>query len=450
MMSALGDYVHYEAKNYINYGLSKRNKNSMKNLSSSFQAYKQKRMENIKPKVGSQTLKILEERLKRQSDQFINNDKKVCEGQEENLKEEFFKKLAEISTADVMEVFQNRTKWKSEYLSQYTTLSKEEIENRRSILKNFQNKLDNILKNGALGAVTSEELLEIQKIYEDFTKKQINGPITASLLGTLQKEMDQYRYYTWISNLAGAFGEMFVAACADTADQVASNKIIEVMKGVKGDDRSSGIFTINEIATEAQSEIKKYFQDYDMGDHFELNKTQDKVDVDITVNNENVLATVKNYGTNRSVTLQKQLSLFYTLLYLNREGNFANHWLNIHAIHKDGKQVPIDKELENIIAFEVRYEGLVSGNPLKQGQHANIFVFMNYRTGDVVIESTYDILNNPNVENLVIVRPSLEKIHLNNIWQSDSAENRIAKLLIQTHQTNLHVTYRGVKEKLKV
>ena len=110
MMSALGDYVHYEAKNYINYGLSKRDKDSMKNLSSSFQAYKQKRMENIKPKVGSQTLKILEERFKKQSDQFINNDKKVCEGQEENLKEEFFKKLAEISTADVMEIFQNRTK----------------------------------------------------------------------------------------------------------------------------------------------------------------------------------------------------------------------------------------------------------------------------------------------------------------------------------------------------
>lgn len=448
-MSALGDYIHYEAENYLQYGTSKRE--NYENLSLSFQAYKKKRMKSIQPKINSQTIKILEERLKKQSDLFTSPDKGKTQSKRDNLKEEFFRALSSISTAEVMEQFQNRTQWKSQYLNKYPTLDKQTIEEKRQLLRNFQDKVKKILQEGSLGSAKEEDLMELQQIYEKFTKKKNSGEITESLLGQMQEELDQYRYYTWISNLAGAFGEMFVSACQDTAEDVSINTIEKVMKGIKGNDTSSGQFKIKEIEESAREQIKTYFKDYDMGDHFELNKTQDKVDVNITVNNEDVFASVKNYGSNRSVTLQKNLSLFYTLLYLNREGNFANHWLNLHAEHKDGKRISSNSktEIDDIMAFEIRYEGLVSGNPLKESQHSNVFVFMNYKTGEVFVKSTYDILNDIDIEKLIPIRPNPASITIHNKWSPNGADNRIANLLIKMHQTNVHVSYRGNKTLLQ-
>ena len=61
------------------------------------------------------------------------------------------------------------------------------------------------------------------------------------------------------------------------------------------------------------------------GTRYILGTSPNKVDVEMDINREEVLASVKNYKNTSKVTLQAQTSLLAALLKLNDEGNYANH-----------------------------------------------------------------------------------------------------------------------------
>ena len=430
-MSALGDYIHLRAANYTAHGTTMK---GTYDAIGSYENYKKKRAAAIK-EVKPATIATLKQRLKKDSGiqekkDKVNNDQDFQE--KINMIYEF---LAERATDGVIGWYEGNAKtgggWSYTGDYQYLkgkTISKEEIMKKRALVDEINKLLDKIQIDGQTGSAAQSDIDQVVNLY-----KQLGG--TKSSLGEIQDDINNFSYYTWISNLAGAFGELFVSACQDTAEGVAVNSVEDFLSGVVGGQGSS--ITLDKSAL--AKDVSSYITTDATGTKYSFGKSQDKVDVDIIVNRENVLATVKNYKDTSEVTLQGQTSLLAALVKMNNEGNYANHWLNCHAgrILKNNTAVEADKTLQ----FEIAYDALVGGNPLKEGaKQANVFVVMNRMTGDVMIKSTKDVLFKE-LDNIKI-SPSIVNIRLKNTINK-TYQDRITHILMQIHQRNLHVSYKS-------
>lgn len=229
---------------------------------------------------------------------------------------------------------------------------------------------------------------------------------------------------------------MMVAAAKDTVENQVIEECNRTIEGVVGNTRTGGKFLKAEVARD----LTPYgaLTDKD-GDHYIIKRTQDKVDVEIKVNQEDIFATVKNYHNPTQVTLQAQTSLFNALVALQREGNFGNHFLNAHA----GRNVRKNEDAQiadEAVRFELAYDALVGGNPLKEGaSQANVFVVFNRANGTVMVKQTKDILMNE--LDRIVRKPYIEKIRFVN-KAKDNISDRITSVLVQVHQLNLHVLYK--------
>ncbi len=430
-MSALGDYIHLKNVNYEKYGTSVRGKYDKID---NYQAYVQQRLSGIK-EVKSDTISILKKRLKGEADGQITKDKVEAEKRFQENIDKVYNALAQKTTQGLIGQFEGTSAWKpTDYEAvKASALGDGEIEQKRALIVTIYNLIDKITAAGNYGEASQQDISLLFDSYNRLTGKNLQA--SKSAYSFLQQDIDNYSYYNWISNVAGDFGEMFVAACQDTADGKAVEVFNNTIEGVVGNLRTGGKF----LKAEINRDLTPYGALTDKtGTHYIIKKTQDKVDVDIQVNEENVLATVKNYYNPSSVTLQKQTSLFNALVYLNRQGNFANHWLNAHAGRNNKKQ---DAQIaDDAVRFELAYDGLVGGNPLKEGAaQANVFVIFNRANGEVIVKSTKDILENE--LDKIVKKPEVSKIRLSN-KATKNINDRITHVLVQAHQLNLHVAYK--------
>lgn len=228
---------------------------------------------------------------------------------------------------------------------------------------------------------------------------------------------------------------MMVAAIKDTSEDQAVEVVNRTIEGVVGNLSSGGSFSKAEVARD----MTPYGMISDKnGDNYIIKRTQDKVDVAVKVNEEDIFATVKNYYNPGQVTLQAQTSLFYALVALQREGNFGNHFLNAHAGRNNKK--PDALVADDAVRFELAYDALVGGNPLKEGaSQANVFVVFDRKTGNVMVKQTKDILTNE--LDRIVRKPYIQKIRFDNKLR-ENVTDRITNILVQAHQLNLHVIYK--------
>lgn len=431
-MSALGDYIHLHTENYLTYGVAKKGRNPQK-----FKAQKNyilNRVKNIES-IKKSTISELELRLRANTIQATEKDKRKANFDIQDKINKLYEISAEHTQTGIMGYFYGTSlKGGWAYTDKYKdlkqlTLSSAEIERRKYVYEQLNKQITQLNKRGM---VTEQEITEIVNMYRDAGGTIPSTLGMESVLGHIQEAIQHSSFNTWRSHIVGEFGENLVAACADKVDTLATNELEKFLKqAVIGDKRTAITLDKKKVA----KDLSSFLSTDKEGNKYYFGSTQDKVDVNIQVKGQNVLASVKNYYDASSVTLQSDVSLFAALAFLESKNKFGTHWLNMHAGTLKGAN---RTEADEMLKQEIAYEALVSGNPLKgKVDNANVFIYLDRKTGRVFAKSTKDLLVND--INRIKITPNINHIVLDND-KSSKIQDRITQVLMDAHQTQLHVS----------
>ena len=429
-MSALGNYIHLHAENYLKYGVAK--KGETPKPFSGINNFLQNRLAGIKD-INDGTIKILEQRLKNNTVAQESQDKQNSNQDFQKKIDKLYELIAAHSSISSINSYLHGSSGivKPSNINRIESLalSRGEIERRKTLIQEIDLKIAEINKNQMATEAQIKELLNLYTAAGG--TKTFSQTGNKSILGQLQDAINETSYNTWISAVSGEFGEKLVAMCGDKAENLAIDELENYLKeAVIGDARTSITLSKDKVAKDLSSFLKTD----EKNNSYYLGTTQDKVDVKIQVNNEDVLANVKHYYNAEKVTLQSRVSLFSALAFLEQYDQFGTHWLNMHAGRLLGNRGSADQ----ILKEEIAYEALVSGNPLKKGvQGANTFVFIDRATGRVVVKKTKDILTSE--MNKVNIKPNINSLKLKNRY-TKNYQDRITGILMQAHATQLHVS----------
>lgn len=434
-MSAIGDYVHYSVSNYFTYGVSKEGERPYPFITPN--DFLKNRVSKIKT-VNEKTLEELKKRLEENSLANIKNDEKKNNLDMQLKINELYKIIAEHTETEALRSFMGSSKnswvytgkWKK--LLQEKSLSAEKIQFLKIMYNFLNNEIDKINKKSIVSVDEIDSIVSTyQNIFNEKLGKKYNNKI--SILGKIQEELQNMSFNSAYGHVAGEFGEGLVALCADEIEKISIKEVSEVLKkSVVGKETSE--ITLNKESV--SQDLSSYFKTDKTGNQYYFGKTQNKVDVKIRVNSENVLASVKNYynPTKTGVILQSYTNLFISLAFLENQQKFGTHWLNMHAGVLKGKD---RQEADEILKQEMAFEALVSGNPLKKGlDNANVFVLLDRKNGRAIVKSTKDILIKE--FDSITFSPKIENIILEN-RKGLTAPERISKILISAHQKNIKV-----------
>lgn len=451
-MSALGDYVHFSNENYREYGVAKKKQNPKPYSTIEVERYVKQRLIEANamstPALEKAAIE-LKRRMQRNVPAMLAKDKKMLDmdfQEKINKIYEILMKRADAGIAGGLIYGKNAFGYSGNKEKLFSKgLDKKTIEKKQKELDILNKEIDQINKNGFVSASTVQELASrFQKITNSIINEE-----AISDLGKLQKALLEYNFDTWSSLLYGDFGENFTAACSDAIDSASEDAVEQLLNEmVIGSQRSKISFNERELAVKLPTEkINKkqkrtIIYKNDSGEYV-LGYSQNKVDVDMTVNGVELLASVKDYYDSSKVTLQSQVNLLSSLIFLNnRINDFGNHWLNMHAGQLKGRgRTNADQILEKELAFEA----LVSGNPLKKNiKNANVFVYMERKTGQVIVKPVSEILLKN--FNLFSISPKTSNILFKNKWVGSkkssvlNANTRIAILLAEAHQRHFKVS----------
>lgn len=168
------------------------------------------------------------------------------------------------------------------------------------------------------------KLKQLTKLYTQFT--DIVPDQKFNTVAEVEKAIADFRYRGTIQEVAGNFGEQLVATCDDTAFNLSKRELVNFLqKAVQGDIRTEISFDKDFIM-----ENKANFLKTDStGTKYYLGTTQNKTDVQISIDDEDIFASVKDYaaepGTFKNPHLQS-VNLLQSLVFLNNYlSNFGNH-----------------------------------------------------------------------------------------------------------------------------
>ena len=300
---------------------------------------------------------------------------------------------------------------------------------------------------------------------------QTNGGVTTaylstqeaqSVLGKIQNALNGLTYTTVFNMLKGDFGEQLIYCARDASYYTGVRNANNEIEKVCGGHESQILFSPSDLVVDL-AEYDKYYKTMETTVEgkskqiYQLKTTKDKVDVSIIINQENMFASVKNYRdlnnmANTGMRLQKDINILYALIGLNNLKyleNFGNHYLNLHAhernVATNNNLTDELEESEKILKYEVAYEALASGNPLKATkERANTFVVIERKTGQVYAFSTKKMLeeNGADLNNFNFSPESIFSREYLNEYQ-DSVEARLANVLMQVHKAKVSVYYKA-------
>lgn len=440
--SALGEYVHLKADNYLKYGVARfGGKSDPFDVSERFL---NNRLSKVKS-VNKSTIDLLKARLTQNATSKILQEKGGVDLRFNEKIDTIWEMLASLTEAGAMGYAIGTSKGASwayaggnDDLYRENVKSKaltfDDIEKKRKEYDILQKKISTVNKNGI---ATEQELQEIIDMFDQLNvdfKATPDEPFE-SIISRMQSALGDCYINATKQAIVGDFGEHFVALADDYIYNFAADEFIaDLKKHVVGRQGSSWSITKENFAPVVQS----YMETDEYNNMFKVHTTQDKVDVEMTVNGKTVYGSVKNYYDASKVGLQSDVQLVATLIYLENRKQFGTHWLNMHAGRLRGNDSD-RKRADTMLEKEIGYEALVTGNPLKTNNNqANVFIHLNRANGDVQVWGTKDLLLNE--FHRLRINPRIDEIILNNKYSKISAEDRIAKLLLDAHQIEISVS----------
>lgn len=442
MGKALGDYIHLHRTNYKQYGTFRANQGS-----NSYQIYNdflKKRTKNLTT-VSKETIDVLKARIA--NDEKAKRERTIIEQEQYNQRlDQVYNQIQQFTSTELLKQFQIEQGFQKGLSNQFVSnniikgsITPKQLKNKVNILKQIKEMVKNLNDNKI--PATEKNINTLNKLYK---KLDINVPLDPSIestIGRIQKAIDDYSFDQILSNVAGRFGEELVFSVRDVGLGIVNKNLQSTIKeGVVGNEKTK--ITINKDSF--VTDVSEIFKSADMNNNqYIIKETQDKVDVQIIANRENVFASVKDYfdTSKKDVTLQKELSLLYSLTFLNNYlDDFGNHWINLHALNFNNKD---RKNADMILKQELAYEALVKGNPFKNGSvPANVFIVIDRASGKVFVDNTKDILlnkfNQIHLENDKIDSLNLQRQNK----KASSFEERIIRILSYLHQVKIHAGYK--------
>ena len=235
------------------------------------------------------------------------------------------------------------------------------------------------------------------------------------------------------ATINGVFGEALVNMADDGIKVLAGKELYQAIDSSLKTGFVSSTFQMDE--TMIKPSVADEYKMQTGINLYQAHKTQNKVDASIMINGQEVNASVKAY-TPKGNFLKPHLQDINLINALAAtEGQFANHWINLHLANYPFSTQEIDEVFQDTLA----YEALAAGNMLKKdAQIADTFVAIDAVNGVVYTATTADILNN-NISNFTF-HPSLGSIRFTN-EKASTWDARIAGILREIHQNKVAVMY---------
>lgn len=459
-MSALGDYIHLKVTNYRKYGIANETggntdtKPIFYNYCDSKDFIK-KRLNQVS-EISNEAINVLRSRLKANTPNTLTQEEKEWGRNQQQLIDYIYELLyTQVERVDkgattLMETTSGKGKFfdkntkqlktlstTSQWASSYSHSQLMQLRNQKQKqLKEIKSLINEI--NKGKQPQSDSNLKKLTKLYTEFTdiipNKQFNT------VAEIEKAIAAFRYTGIIQQVAGAFGEQLVAICDDTAENMGKREIVNFLQtAVQGDVRTEITFDKDLIVKGKANFLRT--TDESKNEYY-LGTTQDKTDVHIHINDEDIFASVKDYAAEPDVFKNPHLqsvNLLQSLTFLNNYlDNFGNHWLNMHAL-KTSSGWSGQKNADELLSKEIAYEALSSGSPFKQSTPANVFVYIDRAKGYVFVEKVSDLLIN-HFDRFVM--RSVEDITLKNrrVQSKDGIQDRIENILNQVHKINIGVS----------
>lgn len=453
-MSALGQYIHLYYSHYRDYGVA--HINETPKIANYSLSVIERRIKNQVRDIKKEAINELQRRLKLNSQSNLEKGKTEQAALQQKLLDEVYSLLYERLTK-VEDIDRLRQKAGGNYWSidenknrvhtlreahWATSLSVDELKKRRNQAKQIYQKIQKLIKeiNDQKSQQSLDKLLQLQRLYEKYTHLSYDS--NQHTLVAIQKAIKQHRYNNTKAQVSGDFGQMVVATLGDKIFKEVNQTVAQaVEQSVKGKQKTE-IFIDKSLISQNRGDsiFKQTTKD---GTQYYIKPTQNKVDVEIQIMDEDVLASVKTYSGTTGYSFRpdiQEVNLFYSILFLNSYSgleDIGNHWLNLHTTHPGKASRITNNQIDDIIKKQVAFQALSSGNPFKTNiNKANVFIYINRDTGQVYVKSIKDILFNDfsKIGGLNVI----SKIFLQN-HRSEKIEDRITNVLNQLHQKNLSI-----------
>ena len=452
-MSAIGNYIHLHAANYLTYGTFRRGQgeNSWVDSYNAQMKINKSRIDALAENNAeiNNTLDRLKEIIK---DESLNTENAGRQQLEKKWQQDANQAIQEcqnyiinqMSNTIISKSAVKKNIKESSDQTDYKNLIKA-VQVRNNIYKKIEqiNKNDNAIPQSTITQLLNlfDEFFALlgMKSFRNVYKGSLSNRNTLNQLYSMLRNMQISKFQ--LATFNGELGEYIIASCGNIALKEAGQAINDSLTSlIKGDEKSS--FSLDEslLPKKIQEELVKISDgQYNL---YRIQNTQNKVDVEIQFNDMNLGISVKNYKRRRKskgAHLQ-DISLIYQLAAAAE--NFGNHWLNIHSLDIE----PGRNQMDDALTQSIRYEALVSGNLMKgaSASLANVFIALDAQNGSVIAKTSYDILTQPGELSNFIIKPLVSSINLSsaNIFVEESYEARIANILNALRRYKIAVNYK--------
>lgn len=452
-MSAIGDYIHLHAANYLTYGTFRRGQgeNSWVDSYNAQMQINKSRIDALTANSAeiNNTLDRLKEIIK---DESLNTENAGRQQLEKKWQQDASQAIQEcqnyiinqMSNTIISKSAVRKNIKESSDQTDYKNLMKA-VQVRNNIYKKIEqiNKNDNAIPQSTITQLLNlfDEFFALlgMKSFRNVYKGSLSNRNTLNQLYSMLRNVQISKFQ--LATFNGELGEYIIASCGNIALREAGQAINDSLTSlIKGDEKSS--FSLDEslLPKKIQEELVKISDgQYNL---YRIQNTQNKVDVEIQFNDMNLGISVKNYKRRRKskgAHLQ-DVNLIYQLA--AAADNFGNHWLNIHSLDIESGR----NQMDDALTQSVRYEALVSGNLMKgaSASLANVFIAIDAQNGSVITKTSYDILTKSDEISNFIIKPLVSSINLSsaNVFVEESYEARIANILNALRRYKIAVNYK--------
>ena len=474
-MSAIGDYIHLNAKNYNKYGINRYGEENREQYN--FEKQKENiniRLQASKIKNQKQLEKALENILSTE-DTSENNAAIIRNEIERILNERFAETMGKINwntgniTANLQRA-KNVTIKSIEMDSKQQSIELKSIMTRVRAIEQARNSITNqeeqskltakinqiykelnlILTGAQRGMITELKNTSINKLKNQRIDLNSN---TQNLITTINSILKTYAAVPAINLQKGDLFEYAIALAPAVAKINVGENIDEYMKQlekqVSGGDRSRVVIDFDknnftEHLNLKQLEMKGYVVSESTKTAYSYGTSQEKIDVNLQWEGENLAISAKN------VNLQSPMGVHIlsgsSLLYLLQDENedFVNHYFNIIATHEDHENINADIEgAHEAMRYTLLFKALTGQTFGRTG--ATLFLVNdNTRNGGVHIFDIKGLINkaSDNLEpftNITANGQDIASIQINNI-RKKTYSDRITAYLAEVHKQKISAT----------
>lgn len=429
-MSALGDYIHYSAANYVKYG-NNLNSGSLEVLN--YQSIKNNILQKIET-AKSYDLTGLEDTLNNfllnPEDNSQDNSNKIQSAIQESMQEEFGRALGKIrwDTLDMEAQKKTASSAKTKLLKEIEKDGQEYTIRLDTILKQIrtiQNTLNNIedvktkkelnervktiyalLKQVLSEAKnTPQKIGDLRKQVDNLTKNPVKGNLqitsggkSESLITIINQTLIDYVQQPAINLQKGTLFEYLIAAAPLIGTDMSLKQIRkEIEKAVIGGDRQNVQIDLSGFGDNldySSLNLGGYVVHPSNRTAVSFGTSQGKIDVELRWEGKTVPISAKNIKIKSSGTEVHILSGASLLsLIQNEDTNFVNHFLNVVVKHKDESLITADlKMAREAMKYTLLYKA-VTGDTVGR-KKAEVFIINdNTKKGGVRVVDIHTLLS---------------------------------------------------------